>query len=573
MSWQQPDVIKTSAALHLLDLRARRSRTLGLWVISSLLFLPFYYPFLTHFLFPPEGMLPTGFIQTDQPSYIANAREHFDDGSFHLSYGLPYSPSYDTRRIYFQPQTLVLGAIMYATKADPAALYLVFGIVWGIICCRLALALFEQLFGLRTAAQWLAAIGFVWGGGLLVALGALLWLNTGVLADLFALDPSGGLWFLNFGRNFIYPHEAYYHAVWLGAILCLLRRRYGFALALVALLAASHPFTGVQIICVVLTWAAVERFWIHNRDVPLAFIRVLIALLLLHLGYYRWFLNLWIEHRLLEEQWMRLARDWTYEVEHFIPAYALVGLMTAWRLRTPNLAASVLSRPCTRLLAFWAVVAFALANHEFALRPNIQPLHFTRGYVWMPLYLLGAPTLIAGLNWLRAHRSRVAAVLVSTAVMAVLVTDNAVFLATFHWRHDTRHVEMWIKPGFRELVTFLNQREHAGSVVITAPPADSEAEDFPYLLMAYTPLRAWHSYATNTPRSEHRRGEIIRLFARGEFLPIWSTMKLLVILETHDAEPPEWLLARNGRQVYANQSYVVYQLEPPPLRSDGGQAP
>jgi hypothetical protein len=42
-------------------------------------------------------------------------------------------------------------------------------------------------------------------------------------------------------------------------------------------------------------------------------------------------------------------------------------------------------------------------------------------------------------------------------------------------------------------------------------------------------------------------------------------MKLLVILETYAAEPPEWLLARNGKQVYANQSYVVNQLEPLPF--------
>jgi hypothetical protein len=562
-------IVHRPGSPHTLDLRSARSRALRLWLISFLLFLPFYYPYLTHFLLAPPGALPTGFIQADQPYYMGNAREHFDDGGFHLFYGLPYSPFYGARRIYFQPQTLVLGVIQHFTRLDPGVVYILFGVVWGVICCRLALSLFEQLFGLRTVPQWLAAIGFVWGGGLLVALGTLRWLETGLLDDLFAYDPFGGMWFLNFGRNFIYPLEAYYHALWLGATTCLLRRRYLPALALVALTSASHPFTGVQLICVVLTWAGVERFWIRNREIPMTFVVGLAALLLLHVAYYRWFLNLWIEHRLVEEQWIRMARDWTYEARHFIPAYALVGLMTAWVLRVPRLAARVFSQPFARLLAVWALVSFALANHEFALRPSIQPLHFTRGYVWMPLYILGTPSLIAGLVWLRAHRSKVVAAVGSAAVMAVLFTDNAVFLTTYHWRKDTARHEMWIVPGFRGLVAFLNRPEYAGSTVITPPHPGYAYDDLPYLLLTYTPLRTWHSNAVNTPQSERRRAEVIDLFARGEFLPIWSTMRLLVILEGYDAEPPEWLRARNGQKVFANRRWVVYRLDPARAPSEG----
>jgi hypothetical protein len=243
--------------------------------------------------------------------------------------------------------------------------------------------------------------------------------------------------------------------------------------------------------------------------------------------------------------------------------------MTAWMLRTPSRAVTLFSQPFTRLLGVWAVVSFALANHEFALRPNIQPLHFTRGYVWMPLYILGVPTLIAGVTWLREHRSRLAAIVGSAALMAVLVTDNVVFLATFHWRKETRQHEMWVMPGFRGLVDFLDRPEQAGSLVITPLHPGYDYDHFPYLLTAYTPLRTWQSHAMNTPQSRQRHDEVIKLFATGEFLPIWSTMRLLVILEADNAEPPDWLTARNGRRVYANQSYVVYRLDPAPARPGG----
>jgi hypothetical protein len=541
-------------------------RRLSLWLISLLLFLPFYYPVLTHFLDPPPGLFPTGFIQPDMPYYVGNAREHFDDGSFHLFYGLPYSPFYSTPRIYFQPQTLLLGVIVHFTGVDPAVAYLIFGVVFGVICCRLALALFEQLFGLRTPAQWLTAAGLLWGGGMLVAVGAAKWVGSGDPNDLFAYDPAGGMWFLNFGRNLLYPTEAYYHAIWLAATICLLRRWYRAVLALVALMGASHPFTGVQLVLVVLAWTALERFWVGNREVPIPFLAALGALLLLHLGYYRWFLGLWIEHRIVEHQWISESQDWTYEAKHFLPAYALTGLLTAWTIRTPRLARAIFSRASSRLLAVGAVVSFALANNEFALRPNIQPLHFTRGYVWMPLYLLGAPALMAGFGWLLNRRIRLTKVAGTAAIVVALVADNAVFLSTFRGR--TGSDQLWIQADFRELATFLNQPEQAGTVVLTPPQPRHIYNPFAYLLTVYTPLRTWLSHPYNTPLKFQRHRELRDLFADGIFLPVWSMMNLLIILPAGLA-PPDWLTARGGREVYADRTYAVYRIDAAPAAPSG----
>lgn len=54
-----------------------------------------------------KGMVPTGFIQYDLAYYVANARQHFDEG-LRLTNGNPYA-TYGTPAIYFQPHILLLG--------------------------------------------------------------------------------------------------------------------------------------------------------------------------------------------------------------------------------------------------------------------------------------------------------------------------------------------------------------------------------------------------------------------------------------------------------------------------------
>ena len=75
-------------------------------ILSLALFAPALLPYAAHFAFPPPGRMPTGFIDYDLPYYLANAREHFDDGRFHFFYSNPFDPNYASPRIYVQPMTL-----------------------------------------------------------------------------------------------------------------------------------------------------------------------------------------------------------------------------------------------------------------------------------------------------------------------------------------------------------------------------------------------------------------------------------------------------------------------------------
>ena len=59
------------------------------------------------------------------------------------------------------------------------------------------------------------------------------------------------------------------------------------------------------------------------------------------------------------------------------------------------------------------------------MRPR-QPLHFTHGYVWMPLFLFGIPALRDGMEWALRNLVRW---LIAWAVGALATTDNALWVA------------------------------------------------------------------------------------------------------------------------------------------------
>ena len=86
--------------------------------VPLLLSLPAFFPLVYAVCFAwAKGLVPTGFIQYDLAYYVANARQHFDEG-FRLTYGNPYA-SYGTPAIYFQPHILLLG-ILQKLGLDPA---------------------------------------------------------------------------------------------------------------------------------------------------------------------------------------------------------------------------------------------------------------------------------------------------------------------------------------------------------------------------------------------------------------------------------------------------------------------
>jgi hypothetical protein len=528
--------------------------------------------YTTHFASPPPGYHATGFLQYDQFYYLANAREHFDGGEFNLTYGLPFSADPETPRVYVQPHSLALGAILGLTGLDPGVLYAALGLLLAVLFMRSVIALYQQFVGLDSWAEWLGLFCFAWGGGVLVLaaifLGLLQGQDLGDPGVLFQFDPTGGFWFLNLGRNSYYTTECFYHVLFLSAIVLATRRRWGSTLGVLAVLAMSHPFSGIEALGVHLVWGFGERLLgrtrmgaqlqlDHRSGPPAGYLAGLVLLTAAHVAYYMVYLATSPDHRLLLEQWTTGTADWVLPGTSMLLAYGPVALLLSVRLRHEGVR-QVLSSPSSRLLAAWALVALGLANHELLLAPH-QPLHFTRGYIWTPLFLLGAPSLVRLFRAVIEIAPRPAAIGLTTGLLAIASCDNLVWfnLAPRTTGSPAHSIGFYLSDEEREVLSLMNDAAHRESLVI------SSDHMLGYLSTVYTPLRSWASHGYNTPNYPARVAELQAFFERGVEPPGWRARQLFIV--AHAQYEPQWKanLQRSGSQfVMRNESFVVYVRAP-----------
>jgi hypothetical protein len=510
------------------------------------LVLPSVLPLAANLYWAPQvGLEATGFIQSDQPSYMANAREAFDalchGRRFAPLYGNPYATSDTTPQHYFQPFTFALGLAQWITRADPGAVFAIAGVLAAILCGAVAVCVFDEASpGGPVLARRLGLVSFFWGGGVL-CYAAVVVFGGAKLSDgrVFTFDPFGGWWFLNFGRNLVYPMEAFYHAVFFG---------------------------GLQLLAVLGAWGVLERVVLRNDTVPGWFVAAVTLLLAAHAGYYLMLLPRDPDHLQVMRQF---ASPWLLEWTAYIPAYALVGALAAWRLRTWQRARAVLSMPRARLFSAWFLVSVSLAKHELYALP-IQPLHFTRGYIWTPLFLLGAPTLVAVYARLLSYPRRVLGALTTAAVLLLITSDNLVWLGdrTFGGplsaipapdpvvpTPDEFRMGVAISASQRAVLRWLDQPQQTGALVVT------DDLTIGYLTPTYTALRSWLGHRTNTPWATEREAELARFFDGGAPPTAWQSRPLLVVTRRTGFTPRQ--LAAAGRRVslvYRAGGYTVFRV-------------
>src|SRR5271157_5488358 len=118
---------------------------------AMLLSLPALIPLVGGLIVPYlNNMVPTGFVEHDLPSYLAEGRAYFDHG-FHLTYGNPYA-GYNTPSIYFQPQTMLLG-FMQQFGLDPAVTFNCFGLLALFFVAIAAAHFYVEVVGAETTAK------------------------------------------------------------------------------------------------------------------------------------------------------------------------------------------------------------------------------------------------------------------------------------------------------------------------------------------------------------------------------------------------------------------------------------
>jgi hypothetical protein len=497
---------------------------------------------------------------------MADARKFFD-GGFHFLYGNPFSPDPRTPAIYFQIHLFVLGLAQAVTGCDPGILYVIFGFVAALVCVRVAMALYEQVAGLGTRAQWAGLVLFIWGGGVLALLGLAFHLFQGgdwrtTVCDLFHFDPARGWWFLNLGRNLVFPTEACYHALALGAVLMAMRNNFRAALWLALILSLSHPFTGLQFLLILPAWCGVEMGFLRNKTIPFMFPATLLCLLAFHLAYNVFLLNLFPENKAV---FIQSSLPWGEPASAFFAANLLVGFF-AWRaMQNGKLAAELFSSPSNRLLLTWFVVSFVLTHHDLMVKP-VQPIHFSRGYTWIPLFLLGVQPLLRVLekgfslkNWIL----RLAAV---GSIFLIGLSDNlawfglhAAFAVAPQWGITSLPQDGFrLSAADRQLYGWLMKRPVPHTELLITPASDTSVV---YLAMAYADYRSWYSHFASTPFANQRQRELADFFRTGAYPSGWRGRTIFVIVPHDDSHDDGGNPA--SLVVYENAGYRVRMIQIP----------
>jgi hypothetical protein len=492
----------------------------------------------------PE-LQPTGFIQYDNVSYIAYAHQYLDADTIHFTYSNPFEPS--GSQVYFQPQT-VFFTLLLKLGIPPAYILIPFTLICSYICFVLLISIYDLLFPGRKFRElniWL----FAWGGGLiaLCSMAAHFFMGHGnnFSQDFFLLDPEGGWWGLNLGRSLLFTCEAYYHLLFLGTIYFILKRKMGIALLLIVLLSMSHPFTGIELIAIVFTWSVIE--YIRNRDIPLWFVACIALTGILHVYYYLFFLNGFPDHQSVSSQY---TLNWRLGWYRMIPAYCITGALAIASVRLNSFKHFFQSRS-NRLFACWFAVAFLLANHEVIMTAR-QPVHFTRGYIWTSLFLLGIPALLAFQDYLQKRWLRTGLILLSV----ILLFDNALWIALHAAARPEKPYANYITEEQKKVLVYLDEESSNKTVIV------SSDETIGYLSSVFTKGIPWYSHPYTTPFAQQKKTAQQNLLVKGIIDSSWMHQPVNFVLYKSDSLAFKNLLALPLNKIIRTNQYSIVIFKP-----------
>ncbi|MES2309220.1 MAG: hypothetical protein V4507_10220 [Verrucomicrobiota bacterium] len=473
---------------------------------------------------------------------MAVAREYYDTNNTPFSYGNPYSPSAETPRHYFQPMTFGLGVILSLVRINPGLLFLSTGVLMGILAIRTTIALFEFFHPIALLRDLVLLLIFVWGGGLL-SLGGLCfsYFHIHNSTEWLMFDPSGGWWFLNLGRNFIYPLESAYHLLFFLGILFWGRKQWHLALAAGFLLSISHPFTGIQFLVISLVWLIIEKT-IQKEEPPLEVIFLTFLLTLSHIGYYLFYLNRDPEHHSVMEAWkINFSMSGITFCLNLFPLLFILW----WGLRHKQYPLSWIQSPMHRLLLVSFAITLLLVFHDRFMTP-IQPLHFDRGYLWVFAFLIAMP------GWKSIFKT----LSKKSTLTPIFVLITFLFLSdNFSWMtsHINKPTGFYETPAQKEVFDWLDKNSTPQDLLV------SEDQIMCYLAPTYSSVRTWYAFWWFTPNGTQNLLDQKKFFESGETPSLWKGRSIL-LLQPKRTGPLKFKTKK--LKLFDNADYRIWQIQP-----------
>jgi hypothetical protein len=515
------------------------------WGFSLVLTVPILFFLSAYFFNHSKDAIPTGFIQYDNVSYAANAQQLFKNGNLFYANRLNDSDHYP--RIYFQPQHLILAGLMKAGFA-PGLAFCFFSCIFSLIFFRTLILLYDHLYPLSKHPT-LVMILFSWGGGMLALSGWLLYLlhilpGKNIQAASLALDPAAGWWGLNLGRSLFFSMESYYHFLFFAGVYLIVKKKWLPATIGAVILSLSHPFTGLEFLSILCLWLILEKILFKNATIPAGFVFFILALTAFHAWYYLVYLNHFPEHRIIFSQYQL---NWRLRFYNIFPAYIIVAALAVISfLKTP-----LTTSENTRLFICWALVAFVLANHELIIKP-MQPLHFTRGYIWAPLFLLGIPAVESLISFL-IKNIRVKIILAIGIILFLLDNINWIYLNSRYT--SSKSSISFIDLQQKSILEYLNKNTGINTLIIGSD------ECLPYLSTLYTQASPWISHVYNTPFYDQKLQAYNAYLKSGARPAGWMHRELVFIVDKKNAAEMSRYAAVVSfvPKIYETADYLLYR--------------
>ncbi|MBI1783921.1 hypothetical protein HYR69_02140, partial [Candidatus Sumerlaeota bacterium] len=393
----------------------------------------------------PPGYVFYGYLQGDQKIYIALIRWAMKSPNG-FTYSYPWDLSPDAPAIFFQLPiwmmawlARLLPSVQFHDLFDIFRMILAPGMYFYL--GRMTQLYFPRGGGRSRLWFWIVFLTLGFGGGIA-------WVWT-------AMDPGWTVenkltqflvcheyeekdyrwWFLNVFRNVYYSFEVLYHLLFLGMAVYLIRGRYVGALCFYALGLTANPFLGIQMTALLLPALAVDAWRPSRTSCPRWSIFPALFLLGLFAGYYYIFLNLWPVGRSLREQHSE-AYSLPLSFWDIFLGYAPFLLFFAISWFIPGFAKRQCKSRGRLILLLWLGGSFLLTQNSRFLPHGVQPMHFTRGYLYPPLAIWFFQTLrrLAAGWGISRSRGLYAGMIIFAAL---LLPDNILLIVRQHFEPAT----------------------------------------------------------------------------------------------------------------------------------------
>jgi hypothetical protein len=179
----------------------------------------------------------------------------------------------------------------------------------------------------------------------------------------------------------------------------------------------------------------------------------------------------------------------------------------------------------------------------------LQPIHFTRGYVWSGLFFLSIP----GLSRLYSYLKEIKAgkIIILTGIV-IFLSDNLLWTINLLRKKENVEWEGHITKDTRYVFQFLNSFTNPNDLIIGNAPLIS------YMSNVYTSANSWISHPFNTPHIKAREEAQKLFFEKGIKPSAWQNRRIIIVIDKKN--PVTTIPIKGTEKIFENKSYEIFTL-------------